>query len=152
MPAAPRKTWAVAIPEPVPWRSRWPAHAAAQGGDLAALAGSWASLAHPDALDDEDHWSCLHYASFYGHVDIVEHVLAHGASVDVRDVQGRSPLHLAAGAGHATTVAALLHAAPDRATYLALINQDRQTAADVCRTIHGPGAADVLAILAASSR
>lgn len=49
----------------------------------------------------------LHDAALTGNVDLVEVLIAHGADVDARDVQGHTPLHLAIQEGH-TKVAKVL--------------------------------------------
>ncbi|HEY8380280.1 MAG TPA: ankyrin repeat domain-containing protein [Nannocystis sp.] len=49
-------------------------------------------------------------ASFEGHAAVVEELLARGADVSARNVQGRTALHLAADQGHALIVAMLSEA------------------------------------------
>ena len=54
-----------------------------------------------NALDEEDHWSPLHYASFYNHCDVIQWLLEQSnMNVAIQDPLGRTALHLSAGAGH----------------------------------------------------
>lgn len=41
-------------------------------------------------------WTALHYASFLGHVDVVQQLLLYGANPTVVDHAGRTPLHVTA--------------------------------------------------------
>ena len=44
--------------------------------------------------------TALHFAVLYGHLDIVKHLIAKGASIDETDTYGRTPLYYAARYGH----------------------------------------------------
>jgi len=46
----------------------------------------------------------LHAASFRGHAEVIELLLAHGADANARDVRGWIPLHQAVDQGHALAV------------------------------------------------
>lgn len=50
----------------------------------------------------------LHYASIYGHTDVVAVLLAEKFSPSMKGHNGNTPLHFAAGNGHADTVATIL--------------------------------------------
>jgi len=63
-----------------------------------------------DALDklDDDGWSPLHYASWYGRDEIVLYLTQQGASVNIKNPNGSTPLHFAAGCGRAAVVKILI--------------------------------------------
>ena len=47
-------------------------------------------------------------AAFYGCSDVVQHLLSRGAGIDIKDIIGWTPLHLAARNGHSNVVQHLL--------------------------------------------
>lgn len=53
-------------------------------------------------------WTCLHFASSAGHVEIVRLLLDNGAFVDALDDIGRTPLHHASARGHPEVVMLLI--------------------------------------------
>ena len=55
----------------------------------------------------------LHYASYFGHVEICRHLLDHGAEVDSRDSLGRTPLHYSCQFGHVEVTRLLLSRGAD---------------------------------------
>jgi hypothetical protein len=87
-------------------------HAAARDGDLEALRGGLAAGVDPSARHLG--WSGiptpLIAASFAGHAEVVDALIAGGAALDACNIQGRTALHLAADQDHAGVVAALLAA------------------------------------------
>ena len=48
-----------------------------------------------DAIDDEDHSTLLHVASYHGCVKVAQLLLEHGANTNVRNGQRQTPLHRA---------------------------------------------------------
>lgn len=67
----------------------------------------------PSKRDDKG-WSPLHYASQYGHKEIVELLLQRGCfpQIETRDKKLNTPLHLAIANGHEDVVRCLLEALP----------------------------------------
>jgi hypothetical protein len=57
---------------------------------------------------DEDGKTALHHAALQGHAELVSLLVAAGAEVEARTKQGRTPLALAAFAGHAHVIRRLL--------------------------------------------
>jgi ankyrin repeat protein len=89
---------------------------AAAAGDvpaLSALVEKHSTLVNKRRTDG---WTALHLAGFFGHVDAMRYLLAHGAHTEVRSDNPTSnmPLHAAiAGAASAEAVALLLDAGAD---------------------------------------
>lgn len=65
--------------------------------------------ADPNVTDDY-RVSPIHYASFFGNLDALYILIAHGAKITASPYGGWSPLHYAAFAGHKSIVTALLTA------------------------------------------
>ena len=61
-----------------------------------------------DGPEGEERWTALFYATRGGHVAALEALLAHGADVRARDVDGWTALHVAAEAGRGACVRELL--------------------------------------------
>lgn len=59
--------------------------------------------------------AALHRAAFMGHLQVVELLLAAGATPGLPDADGQTALHKAVQRGHSHVAAALLAAAPDLA-------------------------------------
>ena len=57
--------------------------------------------------------TALHSASFYGHLEVVRHLLRHGVDVNVRDSGHDTPLLLASWQGHGDSVQCLLEHGAD---------------------------------------
>lgn len=53
-------------------------------------------------------WSPLHLAAYFGHPDVVEILLNHGADVDIQNEEGDTPLHKAAYTGRDQIVVLLV--------------------------------------------
>ena len=51
----------------------------------------WNSASRPDARRDADGATALHTAAYTGRADVVELLIAHGADINARDAQYRSP-------------------------------------------------------------
>ncbi|MDZ4848393.1 MAG: ankyrin repeat domain-containing protein [Pirellulaceae bacterium] len=60
-----------------------------------------------NAIDGEENWTPLMFAAAEGHVEVVKILLAHGAKVESKDVDGETALQFAQSKGH-TQVAELL--------------------------------------------
>jgi len=91
---------------------------------------------------EEDGWTALHLASFWGHVDCVKALLTAGAAADLMDIEGRTALHMACLYGEAQSVRLLLEANADAA----LMGRAGKTALDFA---HESGATDCVAMLLA---
>ena len=62
---------------------------------------------------DEQHrdnagWGPLHYASFEGHTEIVDLLIAAGAEMNLTDCDGKTALHLACTENHYDVIVQLL--------------------------------------------
>jgi ankyrin repeat protein len=55
-------------------------------------------------MTDEDGWTPLHFASHFGFPECVRVLLAHGARQEPQGCDGRTALHEAVLAGHASIV------------------------------------------------
>lgn len=55
-------------------------------------------------VTDKWRWTALHMACYGGYVDIARVLIEHGAKIDVRTVDGETPLKLAERSGHAEVV------------------------------------------------
>lgn len=91
---------------------------------------------------EEDGWTALHLASFWGHVDCVKALLSAGAATDLVDIEGRTALHMACLYGEAQSVRLLLEANADAT----LMGRASKTALDFA---HESGATDCVALLLA---
>jgi ankyrin repeat protein len=60
----------------------------------------------PSIVNLRDHRGCtpLHVAAFYNNLDCMQLLLSHGASVEARDVTGKTPLLLAAYSGQCNAI------------------------------------------------
>lgn len=64
-------------------------------------------------LDDKGR-SALHWAAFFGSMEMVKCIIECGGDVNIQDSLGWTPLHCAAVAGHAAVVAYLVEKGADR--------------------------------------
>jgi len=64
----------------------------------------------PNAPEHFTKRTSLHKASYFGHSNVVEHILACGGDAGLKDVDGDTPLHDAARLGHAECVQMLVDA------------------------------------------
>ena len=66
-------------------------------------------------------------AAYHGHIDILRHLLAHGAKPNFENRDGNTPLHVAAFAGNLDIVQLLLR----KGASTSKRNRNRQTAGDI---------------------
>ena len=81
-----------------------PLHMAAQTGLLVEVKQLIIGGHDVNQRDEKYGFTPLHQAVFFGHQDIVEYLIAHGADVDAKNSAGSSPLYLAKGKGHQSIV------------------------------------------------
>ncbi len=114
---------------------------------LAAIKGrlDWvqALVAH-GALINEPGWSALHYAAAGPNEQVVRWLIQQGAELDARSPNGTTPLMMAAGYGGLSGAEILIEAGAD----VALLNDQRMTAADFARRAGQDDMADKLDRLA----
>lgn len=81
---------------------------------------------------DTDTWTPLHYASWYGELEVVKALIEEAsATIGIQNSSGSTPLHLSAGTGHAAVVAYLLKQRGGHAVKAALDNEGKSPLA-VC--------------------
>ncbi len=106
-------------------------------GDLQALLAAGADAAQ---RDPDLNYTALHWAAFWGHVQVARCLLEAGAPVDARNNYWATPLHFAAGSGHTAVVRLLLeHSADPNAG-----DDERQTPLHWAAEAGHRGAAEVL--------
>jgi len=86
---------------------------AAVNGDTSGLAAAVRAGAKVDSLDPQANRRALNYAALGNHVGAVRALLALGATIDLANRTGFTPLHHAAEAGAADALSALLAAGAD---------------------------------------
>eukprot|EP01137_Pigoraptor_chileana_P010622 Opistho-2@60447 len=92
-------------------------HKAAKDGELdrikKVLKGGLFSKKTDVNVTDDHSWTPLHYAAYEGHSEAVHLLVAHGADVHSRTIDGELPLHLAAKKGAVAACKALIeHGSP----------------------------------------
>ena len=90
---------------------------------------------------EEDGWTALHLACFWGHSDCARALIRGGAAVDVQDIEGRTALHMACLYGEAEAVRLLLNAKADKSR---VAGRSGKTALDFA---HESGSTGCLALL-----
>jgi len=140
---AKRKKWTVQLPEQKEWKELFPFHAVCQAGDASSVSEFLKGFKLKINEPDDDVWTPLHYASFYGHLDVVSLLLQAKADVNAVDGKGGTALHLAAGCGHAATVKALLEAGSN----VKVQNAEKQTALDLVKQLKPAGSDSVTKLL-----
>lgn len=80
---------------------------AASRGDLSAV-HRLVPTSDIDQTDDDNGFTALHYASLFGHSQVVRALLEAGAHVNARDQQGWTPLMWASAVGHDRVVDCLI--------------------------------------------
>src|SRR4051794_35089612 len=83
-------------------------HAAAVGGDLAAVQTIVSTNANLVGAKDWDNLTPLHLAVFHRHQDVAVFLLEHGADVNAKTTAGVTPLHFAAQTANQQLVELLL--------------------------------------------
>eukprot|EP00055_Hartaetosiga_balthica_P008864 m.34197 g.34197 ORF g.34197 m.34197 type:complete len:977 (-) comp6503_c0_seq2:291-3221(-) len=134
-------------PEPpedfVEWDEQYPLHFASMQGN-AAMVHRYLSAYNPKSVDD-DEWTPLHYACWFGREDIVRILLDDWkGGPDIRNSHGSTALHLAARNGHAEVVR-LLVACP--IVDVNGVNENGDTPAALCKKHELNEWQDVLDIL-----
>lgn len=113
------ETWAPPIwaPDTLNYREFFDASVS---GDMQAMKEALATgEINVNACPDWEDWegeTALHRAAEYGHLELAQLLISHGAEVDRRDyspVGPMTPLHLAAHQGHVAVVKELLHNGAD---------------------------------------
>lgn len=99
---------------------------AAERGNRAVVGERLHAGADLNAPNPVQGWTALHAAAYNGHKKLVAYMLTNGANANAQDNDGNTPLHLAAGRGHADTTAALMGA-----SNLSLRNHAGKAARDV---------------------
>ncbi len=92
------------------------------------------------AMVDHIGWTPLHYACTKGHLDVAQFLIANGAMVDSRSLNGTTPLMMAVQSGNEQLVKLLL----DKGADLELKNQLGLTAIDIADIYDKPWIADGL--------
>ena len=87
--------------------ARWPLHAAAREGDVAACERLVADGVSVDAKDEDAH-TPLHWACDGGHVEAASRLIALGAEIDELNEDGATALHLACACGELPVIELLL--------------------------------------------
>lgn len=90
------------------WIESFPVHKCSCDGDLEGVEKAVNEGHNPNDVD-ADSWNALHYAAWYGHLDVVEYLVEKADSkFNARNKSGSTPLHLAAGQGHSHIVSYLV--------------------------------------------
>ena len=84
-------------------KERFPLHYYAKDGDLAGVQGALQAGANIDVTDN-DGWTALIIASYYGHLEVVKYLVSQGANIDVTDNDGNTVLSEASYYGHLEVV------------------------------------------------
>lgn len=84
-----------------------------RAGDLAELERKLEAGADPNELDSEFHLPPLGWTGLYGHADLAEALIKHGADVHVKGESGFVALHQAAFMGHPEVASLLLEHGAD---------------------------------------
>jgi cytosine/adenosine deaminase-related metal-dependent hydrolase len=88
---------------------------AAVNGDTTAITAAVRAGARVDSLDSQPNRRALSYAALGNHAAAVRVLIAHGATINLANRTGFTPLHHAAEAGAADALAALIAAGADPA-------------------------------------
>eukprot|EP00457_Paulinella_chromatophora_P006946 gb/GEZN01006966.1/.p1 GENE.gb/GEZN01006966.1/~~gb/GEZN01006966.1/.p1 ORF type:complete len:409 (+),score=61.15 gb/GEZN01006966.1/:148-1374(+) len=139
------------------WCDKYPIHAAAAAADMSLLERFLPTSIQPHEREryhtalnqkDEDSWSPLHYACWYGHLEIIERLLRLGVDYHVVNLNGATALHFASGCGHTRAAMSLLEAGADPT----LRDQDSATPLHLVHRLlvpkNHPEAANLLVLLA----
>jgi ankyrin repeat protein len=86
---------------------------AAYEGKLGTVRGAIESGSDVNAADPDKSLTALHMAAYNGHSEIVELLIDHGATIDCRDAEGKTPLIHACTDAFPKTVEILLDAGAD---------------------------------------
>ena len=70
------------------------------------------TLAEVDSRDNSG-WTPLHYASYYGHLEVARVLVDHGADINTRQLYHYTPVHLSAETGYLGIVKLLLEHGAD---------------------------------------
>jgi ankyrin repeat protein len=86
-----------------------PLHHAAYSGNIEAVEILIGQGVEIDAQAKRSAWTPIFFASLRGHENIAARLIEAGARIDIKDMRGRSALHIAALRGHAILVDLLYH-------------------------------------------
>eukprot|EP01097_Dermamoeba_algensis_P007858 TRINITY_DN506_c0_g1_i2.p1 TRINITY_DN506_c0_g1~~TRINITY_DN506_c0_g1_i2.p1 ORF type:complete len:166 (-),score=17.27 TRINITY_DN506_c0_g1_i2:71-568(-) len=131
------------------WKELYPLHFQAQMGNPTHEVYERCKKDASEYIDvnsfDDDGWCPIHYASWYGHEQVVQKLLTElGANVNAQTRETVStPLHFAAGCGHQPIVRLLLcHQANH-----SLQDKDKKTARDICSDLKPTSYEQILLLL-----
>lgn len=100
-----------------------------------------------DDSDPNDRWTPLHHAASLGRFQAVRVLLHHGASTNMADAKGRSPIYLAGKKGHLSSVHALLESGAEFGT-MSVDEDDEHILRSVLHAAARRGHVEVLKALA----
>lgn len=83
-------------------------HDAASSGNLDVVRSILATGIVKVNASDQYRWTALFFASFFGHMNVVQALLAAGANVNAASTDGETALHWASSEGHTDIVLVLL--------------------------------------------
>jgi ankyrin repeat protein len=82
---------------------------AVENGDLERLMELIEKGADALGIKTDEGYTLLHWASYYGHKDIVKYLIEIGANVNTTSIDGKTPIYWAKQNGHREVVDLLIH-------------------------------------------
>ncbi|XP_058699354.1 CARD- and ANK-domain containing inflammasome adapter protein-like [Poecile atricapillus] len=125
-----------------------PLHYATMKGNTDIVKALLASRKNKN-IDDRNVWrkTALHIAAEYGHGELINLLLSHGAAINASDSSKDTALHCACRAGHLSAVSALLNWARAEKANLLAVNSLRKTPLQVAGFSKTENQAQILALL-----